>query len=185
MPEQNANYPFHFRRAVLSFDHSVPFSFAGRTGLEKGQDTAKTSGSETHSSEKLDRSTAASEGPAESFSETSPATRELRKQTCVFHLYTSGCYKGANCKYSHLSDHVPVEVPGAPARKIRPEARGRIKERVLQYLIAENLYDVHDELQDEAQKSPYARHLIKTHLEVSRDRLTPSTPGVQKVLFSL
>ena len=103
------------------------------------------------------------------------------QELCLFHAYTNGCFKERDCEYCHMpqSAAAPVEL----AQKIRPKARGRIQHRVLQYLVMDNLYAVHHELQEEARKSPYALRLIKMHLEASRS--LPSTRGVQKVVFSL
>ena len=102
------------------------------------------------------------------------------RDLCLFYAYTSGCAKHERCEYCHArADQTQVRT----ATKIRPEARARVRTRLLQTLVASNLYSVHDELQEEARISPYALEFIRSHLENSR-RL-PQEPGTFQVLFSL
>ena len=104
------------------------------------------------------------------------------RDLCLFYAYTSGCAKEERCEYCHArADR--TQVPQKSTTKIRPEARARVRTRLLQTLVASNLYSVHDELQEEVRLSPYALEFIRSHLENSR-RL-PQAPGTFQVLFSL
>ena len=85
---------------------------------------------------------------------------------CLFYSYTAGCAKGEECEYSHSIHADQVAVPEAKQR--RGQARLRIKKRLNQHFAAQSLYEVHQELQQEAHKDSYAKQLIRRHL--TRDR---------------
>ena len=80
---------------------------------------------------------------------------------CLFYSYTAGCAKGEECEYSHSIHADQVAVPEA---KRRGQARFRIKKRLNQHFAAQSLYEVHQELQQEARQGSYAKHLIRRHL---------------------
>ena len=107
------------------------------------------------------------------------ASREDRAELCLFYGHTSCCAKGELCEYSHDR----IEVADVSSGKMRRAVRARIRQRVMQLLVVEDLYQVHDALQEEASKSPFAMNLIKTHLEASRH--LPQEAGATKVVFSL
>ena len=107
------------------------------------------------------------------------ASVEDRAEPCLFYAHTCGCAKGELCEYSHDR----IEVADVSSGKMRQAVRGRIRQRVMELLVVEDLYQVHHALQEEASKSPFAMNLIKTHLEASR-RL-PQEAGATKVVFSL
>ena len=104
------------------------------------------------------------------------------RDLCLFYAYTSGCAKQERCEYCHVRGD-QTQGSHKTKTKIRPEARARIRTRLLQCLVASNLYSVHDELQEEARKSPYALEFIRSHLENSRR--FPRAPETFQVLFSL
>ncbi|CAL1156022.1 unnamed protein product [Cladocopium goreaui] len=81
---------------------------------------------------------------------------------CLFYSYTAGCAKGEECEYSHSIHADQVAVPEAKQR--RGQARLRIKKRLNQHFAAQSLYEVHQELQQEARKDSYAKRLIRRHL---------------------
>eukprot|EP00435_Cladocopium_sp_Y103_P005499 s2701_g1.t2 len=90
------------------------------------------------------------------------APADLCLDPCLFHSYTAACAKGANCEYSHSIHADDVAAPEAKQR--RGKARLRIKKRVTQHFAAENLYEVHEELQKEAHQNSFAKELIRRHL---------------------
>ena len=81
---------------------------------------------------------------------------------CLFYSYTAGCAKGEECEYSHSIHADQVAVPEVKQR--RGQARFRIKNRLNQHFAAQSLYEVHQELQQEARQGSYAKHLIRRHL---------------------
>ena len=81
---------------------------------------------------------------------------------CLFYSYTAGCAKGEECEYSHSIHADQVAVPEVKQR--RGQARFRIKNRLNQHFAAQSLYDVHQELQQEARQNSYAKNLIRRHL---------------------
>ena len=86
----------------------------------------------------------------------------VRGDPCLFHSYTKSCAKGHRCEYSHSIHADQVVVPEPKQR--RGHARHRIKRRVTQYLGADDLYEVHQDLQQEAKQDSYAKELIRKHL---------------------
>ena len=81
---------------------------------------------------------------------------------CLFYSYTAGCVNGEECEYSH-SIHAD-QVPAPVASQKRGLARHRIKRRLAQYFAVQNIYEVQDQLQEEARKGSYAKFLIRSHL---------------------
>ena len=77
---------------------------------------------------------------------------------CLFHSYLTRCAKGQFCNFSHSIHADQVRLPSAKTR--RGTARKRIQKRLEQHFNAENLYEVHEHLQREAQRDHYARGLI-------------------------
>eukprot|EP00435_Cladocopium_sp_Y103_P005956 s2641_g1.t3 len=90
------------------------------------------------------------------------APADLSLDPCLFHSYTAGCAKGEECEYSHSVHADRVLAP--TAKQKRGHARLRIKKRLTPYFAAQNLYEVHEELQKEARQDSYAKELIRRHL---------------------
>ena len=90
------------------------------------------------------------------------APADLYLDPCLFYSYTAGCAKGEECEYSHSIHADQVAVPEAKQR--RGHAQARIKKRLNQHFAAQSLYEVHQELQQEARQGSYAKHLIRRHL---------------------
>mmetsp|Transcript_45984 Transcript_45984/g.100175 ORF Transcript_45984/g.100175 Transcript_45984/m.100175 type:complete len:218 (+) Transcript_45984:90-743(+) len=90
------------------------------------------------------------------------APADLYLDPCLFYSYAAGCAKGEECEYSHSIHADQVAVPEVKQR--RGQARFRIKNRLNQHFAAQSLYEVHQELQQEARQGSYAKHLIRRHL---------------------
>ena len=90
------------------------------------------------------------------------ASAGLYLDPCLFYSYTAGCAKGEECEYSHSIHADQVAVPVAKQR--RGHAQARIKKRLNQHFAAQSLYEVHQELQQEARKDSFAKSLIRRHL---------------------
>lgn len=102
---------------------------------------------------------------------------------CIFHSYTAACAKGENCEYSHSIHADQVAAPEAKQR--RGQARLRIKKRLNLHFAKANLYEVHQELQQEARQDAYAKQVIRRHLTggpwyasyAAAPHATPAAPG--------
>ena len=90
------------------------------------------------------------------------APADLYLDPCLFYSYTAGCAKGEECEYSHSIHADQVAVPEVKQR--RAQARFRIKNRLNQHFAAQSLYEVHQELQQEARQNSYAKSVIRRHL---------------------
>ena len=81
-------------------------------------------------------------------------------QPCVFHTSRLGC-RNANCRYCHLSHPEAKRKPG-----LRTIPRERIQKRIRGHFNhCRELQDLHEVLQAEAVRNPYAKIFIKECLD--------------------
>ena len=82
-------------------------------------------------------------------------------QPCVFHSSLLGCRQAASCSYCHLSHPAVRRKPG-----LRKNRRERIEERIRgHFKKCQELQELHEILQAEAVRNPYAKEFIKISLD--------------------
>ena len=84
-------------------------------------------------------------------------------QPCVFHISHLNC-SGAACRYCHLSHPEVRRKPG-----LRKNPREKIEQRIRGHFGAcRDLTELHEKLQAEAARNPYAKQFIKICLDEMR-----------------